>query len=157
MTSGPHLHAVTPTDDNTTPSLRLSLKPQAAPTGFVDGVWWPRSRDLATELPPLLAALTDRLGAVNQVSYNLDTWDTAPRRLVDDGQRVRLGGFHTMHPHGVDVVGLNGTRLVLLALPPDTDPDRARRTMESAEPADLGDDLAVQRWELDGGRVPRQG
>ena len=35
--------------------LRLRLKPKAATTGFVDGGWWPRSRDFAVELPGLLA------------------------------------------------------------------------------------------------------
>ena len=35
--------------------LRLRLKPRGPVTGFVDGGWWPRSRDLAAELPALLA------------------------------------------------------------------------------------------------------
>lgn len=161
MTSVPQLRVVTQmaTKSARKPALtlRLTLKPQAPPTGFVDGVWWPRSRDLNTELPALLAALSGRLGPIHQVSYNLDTWDPAPRRLADGGQRVRLGGYRTMHPHGVDVIGLNGSRLVLLALPPETDPDSAHRTMEAGDPDHLGDDLAVRRWELDGGRVPRQG
>ncbi|WP_460394930.1 DUF5994 family protein [Actinophytocola sediminis] len=152
MTSGPHLRVV-PAAAAT--ELRLTLKPEAPATGFVDGVWWPRSRDLTTELPALLTELSARLGQIQAVSYNLDTWDPAPRRLLVNGQRVRLGGYMTQHPHGVDVVGLNGSRLVLLALSPETDPRTARQTMAATEPGDLSEDVAVQRWELDGGRVHR--
>jgi hypothetical protein len=35
-------------------TLRLKLKPKAPTTGYVDGAWWPRSRDLSAELPALL-------------------------------------------------------------------------------------------------------
>ena len=40
----------------TTPKTRprLRLKPKAPTTGYVDGAWWPRSDDLAIELPDLL-------------------------------------------------------------------------------------------------------
>lgn len=37
--------------------VRLQLKPEGPTTGFVDGAWWPRSRDLAAELPSLATAL----------------------------------------------------------------------------------------------------
>jgi hypothetical protein len=155
-------------------TLRLTLKPQAPATGYVDGAWWPRSRDLSTELPSLLAALAIRLGGVQRVSYNLATWDPAPRRLDVNGRQLRLGGFHTQHAHTVDVIGANGARLTLLVLPPGADPDAARRTLVAAsrrhnvdsiagllaataatEPA-TGDDSAMERWEAEGG-VARYG
>jgi Family of unknown function (DUF5994) len=50
--------------------LRLRLRPKALTTGYVDGVWWPRSRDLAAELPALLAVPAVRLGETPQVSNN---------------------------------------------------------------------------------------
>jgi hypothetical protein len=37
--------------------LRLRMKPRGPVTGFVDGAWWPRSRNLAAEVPALLAEL----------------------------------------------------------------------------------------------------
>src|SRR5690349_21650645 len=40
---------------------RLSLKPESATAGFVDGAWWPASRDLAAEVSRLIAALADRV------------------------------------------------------------------------------------------------
>src|SRR4051812_35019694 len=41
---------------------RLELKPNFPRTGFVDGGWWPRSRDLRAELPDLIASLSAQLG-----------------------------------------------------------------------------------------------
>lgn len=178
MTSDTQLRVNTPPATTTVEparqTLRLKLKPNAPATGSVDGAWWPRSRDLSAELPALLAALANRLGAVERVSYNLTAWDTAPRRLDIDGRQVRLGGFHAQHPHTVDVIGSSGSRLTLLVLPSVTDPATAHRTLMTASRGDnvdgidhllasaattgsrrivgeLPGDSAVERWEVDGG------
>jgi Family of unknown function (DUF5994) len=180
MTSGPHLRIATPPAtlviEPPRQTLRLKLKPKAPTTGYVDGAWWPRSWDLSTELPALLAVLAIRLGRIHRVSYNLTTWNAAHRRLNIDGHQVRLGGFHTQHPHTIDVIAPNGTRLTLLVLPPATQPATAHQVLMMAGrrdnvdsidellapitatapvPAtgDLSDDPAVQRWEVDGGLV----
>jgi hypothetical protein len=47
--------------------LRRRRKPKAPTTGYVDGAWWPRSRDLAAELPVLIAVLAARLGSIVRV------------------------------------------------------------------------------------------
>jgi hypothetical protein len=173
MMSGPHLRIVTPPATMATEqphqTLRLKLKPQAPATGYVDGAWWPQSRDLSTELPALLAVLENRLGGVQRVSYNLTTWDAAPRRLDVDGRQIRLGGFHAQHAHTVDVIGASGARLTLLVLPPGADPDAAHRTLITASRRDnvdsidhllattaapeqaAGGDSAMERWEVEGG------
>jgi hypothetical protein len=180
MMSGPHLRIATPpatmVSEPPRQTLRLKLKPKAPTTGYVDGAWWPRSRDLSAELPALLAVLAIRLGRVHRVSHNLATWNTAHRRLNVDGHAVRLGGFHAQHPHTIDVIGPNGTRLTLLVLPPATHPATAhqilmiaarRNNVDSIDellapiaaagpgPAtsDLPDDPDVQHWEVDGGLV----
>jgi hypothetical protein len=44
----------------------LRLRPTAPTTGHVDGAWWPRSQDLAAELPALLAVPAVRLGEIQQ-------------------------------------------------------------------------------------------
>ncbi|WP_410639151.1 DUF5994 family protein [Amycolatopsis sp. lyj-346] len=49
-------------DEHASHSPRLRLKPKAPTTGYVDGAWWPTSRDLTAELPPILAVLAVRLG-----------------------------------------------------------------------------------------------
>src|ERR1700759_3625480 len=94
--------------------LRLRLKPKAAPTGYVDGGWWPRSRDLAVELPALAHVLAVRLGRVTRVAFALEAWDTAPRQITVDGAVVRLEGFHSQDQYVVHLSGSDGQRTGLL-------------------------------------------
>lgn len=135
MKSAPHLSmtspAVTASEQPRYP-LRLRLRPKALTTGYVDGAWWPRSRDLAAELPALLAVLAVRLGEIPRVSYNLTEWDTAPRQIAVDGVRIRLNGFWSRPEHTVDIVAADRRRLTLLLVPPDTDPSAAHQIMMSA-------------------------
>ena len=115
MTSGPHSRS------NSTQPLRLRLKPKGPATGYVDGGWWPHSRDLAAELPELATVLSVRLGPILRISFAMDTWETPSGRVVVDGQRVRMEGFHSQDRDIVAVTGLNGQRISLLVVPPDAD------------------------------------
>ena len=149
---------------------RLRLKPEAPATGWVDGAWWPRSRDLTAELPSLFPALTARLGRIERVAYHLDAWPPTPRRLRsgDEHGDVRLEGFRSQHTATLTVIGSGARRRVtLLVIPPDADPGLAQRALLTAahrgndDTADallsgLADDTAVQRWEVEGGRIPAQ-
>src|SRR4029077_9694187 len=45
-------------------TLRMRLKPAHRSCGFVQGAWWPRSPELTSELPSLLAALSLRVGSI---------------------------------------------------------------------------------------------
>lgn len=157
-------------------TLRMKLKPKAPTTGYVDGAWWPRSRDLSAETPVLLAALTARLGDIERVTYQLASWD-APTRLPAPDRRVRLDGFCCQHADTVTVVGSGGRhRLTLFVVPSETTHDAAQRMLATASQranadpidtllspeADGGDaapntdsshvsDAATQCWEMDGG------
>lgn len=119
---------VAPSDDR---HLRLRLKPRGAVTGFVDGGWWPRSRDLPAELPALLAVLAVRLGPVESVSYNLDAWGPTPRKLTLDGRLVRLAGHRAQHTATIDVLSA-GHRLTLLVVPPEATPEAAHGALMAA-------------------------
>jgi hypothetical protein len=122
MTSGSNVHTLPA--PQTRRSLRLRLKPKAPTTGYVDGGWWPRSRDLATELPGLLGVLAVRLGPLRQVAFALGAWDAAPRRAEIDGQSVRLEGLGSQDASIVHVTGTNRQRISLLLVPPEAT-DRA--------------------------------
>jgi hypothetical protein len=150
--------------------LRLRLKPRGPATGFVDGGWWPRSRDLEAELPALLAVLAVRLGPVESVSYNLAAWNPAPRKITLDGRLVRLAGYRSQHPATVDVISA-GHRVTLLVVPPEDAPEAAHSALMaaghrgnadrvdalllagSAVDAADADEVAQQWWDLDGGPV----
>jgi len=118
---------------------RLSLKPDSATTGFVDGAWWPASRDLAAEMPALLAALGDQVvGPVERVSYNIDAWNAVPRKVRVDGHVVRMGGFRSQSAATLKVLGERRT-LTLLVVPPETDEQAAHHILATASEADNTD------------------
>ncbi|GAA1033685.1 MULTISPECIES: DUF5994 family protein [Amycolatopsis] len=156
---------------------RLRLKPDGPATGYVDGAWWPYTRELAVELSALLAMLAARLDRIERVSYHLAAWTPAQRRLTVDGSAIRLEGFRAHHPDPVTVTGARGPRrLALLVVPPETGQADAHRILAAAAHRDHLDtvesllaapsetdheaaaagamDDATQRWDVDGGRIP---
>lgn len=98
--------------------LRLRLKPKDAPPTTLDGAWWPRSHDLATELPSLIEVLAMRLGSITGVTYVKTEWDNAPRRLEIGGHVVHLDGLRAGTGHLVTVTGPEPHRVSLLVVPP---------------------------------------
>lgn len=139
MTSGPHIHPLA--SPLTAPvhmpvpaarpefALRLRLKPKAPLTGYVDGGWWPRSRDLAVELTSLAHVLEVRLGRVTRVAYPVSAWAGAPRQITVDGHAIRLEGFHSQDEHVLHLSGTDRQRISLLVVPPDTDDTSAHDAM----------------------------
>jgi hypothetical protein len=129
-----------PTPPDYTPRLRL--KPKAPQTGYVDGAWWPWNDDLTTELPDLLAVLSVRLGPIARVMYNLGEWAKAPAKFVTAGRVVRLDGYRRQPINTLDVLAVNGKRIVLLVVPPHTAPDQAHATMMAAAAPNDDSDVA---------------
>jgi hypothetical protein len=130
----PQLARMTPASSalsgvRTSPGLRLRLKPKAPPTGYVDGGWWPRSRDLTVELPALVHVLAIRLGRVSRVAFALEAWDNPPRQITVDGNSVWLAGFHSQDQYVVHLSGSDGQRLSLLVVPPEADMGDAHDAM----------------------------
>lgn len=122
--------------------LRLKLKPKTAiAVGYVDGAWWPRSRDLALELRALVPVLAVRLGRIERVTYHLGDWGPAARKIVIDGSVVRIGGFRSQRAGTLDVLAeLN--RVTLLILAPSASPGAAHRVMLTAGHRDNADSVA---------------
>ena len=100
--------------------VRLRRGGASAEAAF-DGAWWPRSRDLATELPELVAAL-DLLGVrVDRFTHPVEPWGPVDRKVVVNGHVVRTGAFHSMDPQLVSLVVDGGRRVDLLVVPPEAD------------------------------------
>nr|CEL14077.1 hypothetical protein [Kibdelosporangium sp. MJ126-NF4] len=99
---------------------------------MVDGGWWPRSMDPLAEFPAMIAGVTDRVGPVNRVAYNMEAWGEAPRRIVVDGEVVRLEGVRYLDPHTVFVSGHDWRRKILLVVPPDASENTAQAALMSA-------------------------
>jgi hypothetical protein len=119
--------------------LRMILRATSKSAGFVDGAWWPRSSDLAHELPALVTEAAALGYAVHRVTYSLAGWSPAPRRMTISGRLVKLGGYRTQGNASVALVDQSGwKRLVLVVVPPDASPSVADRAMRmAADPADM--------------------
>ncbi|MFF7216742.1 DUF5994 family protein [Streptomyces sp. NPDC008238] len=113
----------------------LRLETTHAREGTLDGAWWPRTRDIAAELPSLITALTEHLGPVTRVGLDGNAWDELPTRIMVDDRVVHIDSF----PVGDDTVLITrGDRdhFSLMLVPPDTSPDAARTAMARAVQAD---------------------
>jgi hypothetical protein len=147
------------------------MKPTLPGSGHVDGAWWPPTDELAGALPDLIALLAPQLRPITQVMYHPHGWTAGvPRRLSRGKQAVRLNGYHYQPADTIDLIGEDGTRLVLLVVPATTNPRLAEsilsaaadshdisttsellalRTVNTVEP---DDSIAAQHnWESEGG------
>jgi hypothetical protein len=113
--------------------LRVRLAPAGVKPGRLDGAWWPRSRDLAAELPSLVDALNPRWGRITHVSVNSALWPVVPRKVPATGHVVRVGWFNPeLDRHGLLLLSYTVGRWDLLVIPPETGPAAADRLMTAA-------------------------
>ncbi|MFI8166692.1 DUF5994 family protein [Streptomyces sp. NPDC086081] len=114
--------------------LRLADQPRERRTARrIDGAWWPRSHDLAAELPGLLAGLPRAWGRISSVLVHGDTWLDCPERVDVAGRAVHVGRRDS--PTASDTVCLLAPgrgRWDLLVVPPGTARAEADRLMERA-------------------------
>ncbi|RKT05561.1 hypothetical protein BX286_3561 [Streptomyces sp. 3211.6] len=113
----------------------LRLQTTHSREGVLDGAWWPRSRNVAAELPDLIQALTAHLGPITRVGLDRDAWEEVPTRVVVDDRLVHLDSF----PVGDDTVLItrgDNDHFALMVVPPDTTPEAARDAMARAVRAD---------------------
>ncbi|MBT2442778.1 hypothetical protein J7E93_22235 [Streptomyces sp. ISL-36] len=152
---------------------RLSLTPKTALAGQLDGSWWPFSRDLEAELPPLVNALRGRFGRITRVTVNPVRWPVVPHKVAVTGHTVHVGWFTEQDLDKMILLSYTVGRCDLLVIPPETDPAAAARLMTAAAvPGSvltagvlLSDEAATGRrmrdarsgedsWETDGGSFP---
>src|SRR3954469_4583963 len=63
--------------------VRVSLRAGAGDgNSAFDGAWYPRTRDLAIEVPELIAELDRREVRVERFTYALDAWAPVARKVV---------------------------------------------------------------------------
>lgn len=111
---------------------RLSLTPQTTLAGRLDGAWWPRSRDLEGELPPLAAALDKLWGRITRVTVSPTHWPVIPRKVPVAGHTVHVGWFTEQDPDKLILLSYTFGRWDLLVVPPETEPAAAARLMMAA-------------------------
>ncbi|MDH6546069.1 DUF5994 family protein [Streptomyces sp. SAI-041] len=127
----PHLEPVA------TPTARLALKTDGAPRGLLDGAWWPRSRDLLSELPALTAVLDPLWGRITRIAVNPEYWPVIPRQVPVDGHVVKVGWFTPeIDPHKLLLLSYGTGRWDLLIIPPEAGAVSAARLMAAASDYD---------------------
>jgi hypothetical protein len=140
----PNANAVQSTSTAVSPATsatpRLQLNPDGPAQAHLDGAWWPRSTDLAAELPALLTALSTRLGPIALIGYRRGAWDAAPDHLDLAGREVHLQGFVSADPPTLVVVDDRGQRVVMRVVPPGTEQATAAELMaaQAVHDADAG-------------------
>ena len=85
----------------------------------------------------LLAALSSRSGTIERVIYDENSWASASLRMEFRGHSVILEPSNTS-PNTLTVSGKKFGTLVLLVVPPNTDPTAAHAAvMAAADPDDV--------------------
>ncbi|WP_222443368.1 DUF5994 family protein [Streptomyces misionensis] len=136
MTGSDHRHLPSGVHQTVRPGQALlRLETTASREGVLDGAWWPRSRDIAVELPALVSALTRYLGPVTRVGLDTAAWQRLPTRIVVDDRVVRIDSF----PVSDDTVLItrdDQDLFSLLVVPPNASPEAAHAAMAQAVRAD---------------------
>ena len=112
--------------------------------------WWPRSRDLARELPSLVAVLDECWGRITRVAVNVRRWPEIPEKVPAGIHTVSVGWFDAeQDPDDLLLLSYTVGRWDLLVVPPECDPDRAARLMSAA--ADVHNRQSVRELMTDPG------
>ncbi|MFD5842330.1 MULTISPECIES: DUF5994 family protein [Streptomyces] len=122
------------------PTARLALRSEGPAAGHaeLDGAWWPRSRDLPSELSALADVLDPLWGRITRIAVNPRHWPVIPPRIFVNGHVVKVGWFTTeLDPHGIVLLSYSAGRWDLLVVPPETSVSSAARLMAAAS-ADTG-------------------
>ncbi|WP_157535784.1 DUF5994 family protein [Kitasatospora mediocidica] len=111
----------------------MSLKPPSETRGMVDGAWWPRSRDLTSELPSLIAVLDECWARITRVTVNVRMWPHIPAEVPTGSHILRVGWFDAeQDPADLCLLSYHTGRWDLLVIPPECEPARAAKLMAAA-------------------------
>ncbi|WP_045745728.1 DUF5994 family protein [Actinoplanes rectilineatus] len=121
----------------TADSARLRLADPPSRDTVLDGAWWPRSSDPATELPALMEALSALRGVITHVLLNPAEWDLPRPSRASGRSSARLGWYTSQPPGLITVINDFGRdRFDLLVIPPDASPASADTASAAAADAD---------------------
>lgn len=108
---------------------RLALCERDQTRGAVDGVWWPKSLDLSSELPDLVAVFGSWIGAVHRIVYDPTVWLPAPARVIRGNEMVSLDPYRLIFSDTIFLVGTHSRDAVLFVLSPSSSGEEARRVL----------------------------
>ena len=112
-------------------SARLSLLDP--PVDGMQGAWWPRTRQLSSELSDLNSFLIGKHGLMHRITYAPTDWDEpeiGQCRATKAGSFVRLSISATLARHTLLIHTLHNTSIRLLVIPPSFDQIQARWALQ---------------------------
>jgi hypothetical protein len=101
-------------------ALRLAMG-ETTGQDRLDGGWWPRSRDLASEFADLVDNFPDQYGRVVRAVYSPPDWDDAPRRVAVRGRHVKVGKFPRDDTHVIYLTTSDRAVYCILVIPSSYD------------------------------------
>uniref|UniRef100_A0AAU2VDB4 DUF5994 family protein n=1 Tax=Streptomyces sp. NBC_00003 TaxID=2903608 RepID=A0AAU2VDB4_9ACTN len=118
-------------------SARLRLTPRGNGPHAIDGAWWPRSDDLAAELPCLIRTLPHSWPQIAHATVNAAMWSPFPGRILVANQVVRLHRAASRRaPDTICLLSPGRGRWDLLVVAPRTSRAEALRLMATAAAPD---------------------
>lgn len=124
------------------PVARLALCERDHTRGAVDGAWWPKSLDLSSELPDLVAVFGSWIGEVHRIVYDPSAWLPAPSRVIRGNEMVSLDPYRMVFSDTIYLMGTHSRDAVLFVLSPSSTGEEAGRLLgevsSSALPMNAG-------------------
>lgn len=114
---------------------RLALCGHSTLPDTVDGAWWPKSTDLKTELPDLVAVFGRWLGPVHRVVYDRSTWQPAPSRIIRGHSAIAVDPYSLVASDTIYLMGTHSRNAVLYVVPPETAADVVHRILGAVSDA----------------------
>lgn len=102
-------------------ALRLSMGTARAGSDRLDGGWWPRSRDLATEFAVLVEDFPTEHGRIVRALYSPPDWDDSPRTVAVRGRAVKVGKFPRDDSHVIYLTTSDRVVYCVLVVPSSFD------------------------------------
>ena len=112
------------------PRLALCNRGNAA-QGDVDGVWWPNTSDLKTELPDLVVVCGSWIGQVRRVVYDPSMWSPTPSRIIRGNTAIPVDPYHLVARDTIYLVGTHCRDAVLFVVPPTSSDETVRRVLST--------------------------
>jgi hypothetical protein len=160
--SGPILGPAIETPSRVALRLRMAEHPGK---NYLNGGWWPQSRDLTVEMADLVDHFPAELGRIVRALVSPPDWDPAPRRIPVAGGFVKVGLFPRDDTHLIHLKTSDRTVLRVLVVPPGSSRDQGEEALLAAATAgnassaiDLLDEVTPypdvdpwDHWSVEGG------
>ncbi len=128
-----------------TNEIRLAMCERSPDRGGVDGVWWPASWQLRTELPDLVAVVGLRVGPVRRVLYDPTAWPPTPSRIIRGNTAISVDPYSMVARDTIFLMGSHSRAAVLFVLPPQSPIDVARKMLEAVSVTNDPQDVSMMR------------